>query len=294
MPQKSRVGKWNEPVSGFENNIKPQNPTRIEVASNNESHSFIRTREAKKMLVPLAEVSDSDIFLDISENATEHIKNSAAISYEKFIDDIGLSISASKISKMLGDAGISEKDAVVIYGECLPCGGGPSPATYVYWVMKSLGHDKVRVLDGTLKDWKAAGKPISTEVIIRPKMNYTPQFDPEILATYAYVKSGKPQIVDARAPLAYATSSIIGAFNIPYDGLVQDGRLKDEKDLEDIFTGLSKDRPVVVYTDTGIKGSLAWFVLELLGYNAKLYSFKDWLANQMPPGNATQELDLTS
>jgi len=67
--------------------------------------------------------------------------------------------SIEEISQILGAAGISNEDCIIVYGECMPCGGGPAPATLVYWMMKSLGHEKVKVLDGTVKDWAAAGKP---------------------------------------------------------------------------------------------------------------------------------------
>jgi thiosulfate/3-mercaptopyruvate sulfurtransferase len=35
----------------------------------------------------------------------------------------------------------------------------------------------------------------------------------------------------------------------------------------------------VIYTDTGVKATMPWFVLTLLGYDARLYSWQDWLAN---------------
>ncbi|MCJ7443842.1 MAG: sulfurtransferase [Methanotrichaceae archaeon] len=292
MPQKSRLGVWNEPVSGFRDEISTSQiqsplPNMPSIRSFQNSSSVIRTENAKKILIPISDVSDSDIFIDISENATEHIKNSIAISYEEFIDNASVSKSVAEISKILGNAGISQDDSVIIYGECLPCGGGPAPATYAYWVMKSLGHDKVRLLDGTLDDWKTAGKSITTEILKKPKRNYTPEFNPEFSATYAYLQSSQSHIVDARTSVEYAISSIPGALNIPSDSVIRNGRLKDEKELAGIFTGLSKDYPVVVYTGTGIKASVVWFALELLGYDAKLYSFKDWLDNQKPKGNAT-------
>ena len=67
---------------------------------------------------------------------------------------------------ILGDAGISREDPVIIYGECMPCGGGPAPATFVYWILKSLGQENVRVLDGTVEDWAATGKPTTKETAI--------------------------------------------------------------------------------------------------------------------------------
>ena len=43
---------------------------------------------------------------------------------------------------------------------------------------------------------------------------------------------------------------------------------------------LDKNQPVVVYTNTGLKGSVVWFALTLQGYDARLYSYENYLYNQ--------------
>ena len=60
----------------------------------------------------------------------------------------------------------------------------------------------------------------------------------------------------------------------------KDGRIKDEAALKKTFTGLSKGEPVVVYTTTGVKASMIWFALEMMGYDAKVYTWMDWLERQ--------------
>ena len=116
------------------------------------------------ILVPISSVSSKDIILDISPETDEFIKGATNINYEDFLENGGNLKPVPDISRILGAAGISRQDSVVITGECLPCGGGPAPATYTYWLLKYLGHDKVYVLDGGIKDWKAAGLPISNRV----------------------------------------------------------------------------------------------------------------------------------
>ncbi len=200
--QKNRVGIWKEPLSGFTNDNKtvPVNSAQNSSASVTEvpaktvvqskpvqdNTAIVRSTGAKGMLVPIENVSATDILLDISENATEHIPGSIAIPYTEFMDN-GSLLSVAEISKILGDAGISRTDPVVVYGECMPCGGGPAPATYVYWMLKSMGQENLRVLDGTVKDWAAAGKPVVKETAIKPSKNYTAQFTPDLIATYDYV-----------------------------------------------------------------------------------------------------------
>jgi thiosulfate/3-mercaptopyruvate sulfurtransferase len=291
--QKNRVGIWNKPVAGFTND----NATKTATPDNNatvadkaaktvvqsepvqDNTAIVRSLAAESMLVPIEDVSGMDILLDISEEAPEHIQGSVAIPYTDFMND-GSLLSVSEISGILGDAGISQTDSVVVYGECMPCGGGPSPATYVYWMLKSMGHENVRVLDGTVKDWAAAGKPVANETAIRPSKNYTAQYTPDLIATYDYVLSGSAQIIDARTLQEFGNGTIPGSMNIPYESvIIGNNRIKDETRLAKVFSVLNKNQPVVVYTNTGIKGSVEWFALKLLGYDAKLYSYSDYYQN---------------
>jgi thiosulfate/3-mercaptopyruvate sulfurtransferase len=293
--QKNRVGIWKEPLAGFTNgnatktaNSAPDNnasvtdkaaKTVVQSKPAEDNAAIVRSTGAKGLLVPIENVSATDILLDISENATEHIQGSIAIPYTKFMDN-GSLLSVAEISTMLGDAGISRTDPVVVYGECMPCGGGPAPATYVYWMLKSMGQENLRVLDGTVKDWAAAGKPVAKETAIRPSKNYTAQFTPDLIASYDYVKSGSAQIIDARTQQEFGNGTIPGSMNIPYESVITgNSRIKNETQLAKVFSWLNKNQPVVVYTDTGIKGSVEWFALELLGYDAKLYSYADYYQN---------------
>lgn len=246
-----------------------------------------RSPEFLTMLTPISAVSSSDVLIDISEDAKNHITGSVVIPYTSFIRGAGLLKSVPEISRILGDAGISSSDKLVIYGECMPCGGGPAPATYVYWMMKCLGHENVKVLDGDTEDWAAAGLLTTNNSTVRPITNYTWKFNPEFIGSYNYVKSGKAQIIDARPFQEFNSSSIPGAINIPYDDVLENRTIKSEAALKDVFAGLNKSRPVVVFTDTGIKASVEWFALKLMGYEAKIYSWQDWLNNQVPASNVS-------
>jgi len=46
----------------------------------------------------------------------------------------------------------------------------------------------------------------------------------------------------------------------------------------------------VVYTNTGVKASMVWFVLDLMGYDARIYSWQDWLASQPKLGLTLHEV----
>lgn len=263
---------------GNENSGSPKN--NLQPAPKEQTKQLIRSKTFARALAPLTEVKNADVVLDISPNSTEYIAGAININYENFFGDDKRQKSVSDIARILGDAGITQNDSVLIYGECQPCGGGPSAATYVYWLMKYLGHDKVKVLDGGIDEWVSSGLQTQDTPSVLPKAVYIPTIKPDLLATYDYMKSGSAQIVDGRTIEEFEAGSIAGSINIPYDKVLDGKILKDEAALKNLFSGLNKDKPVVVYTNTGVKGSMIWLALNLLGYDARLYSWQDWMDYQ--------------
>ncbi|HWQ19448.1 MAG TPA: rhodanese-like domain-containing protein, partial [Methanotrichaceae archaeon] len=240
-------------------------------------------------LLPISEINSSQVVLDASENATKYIPGSISIPYKEFSKEDESLRPIPELAEVLGQAGVSRDDDVVVYGECLPCGGGPSAATYVYWVLCYLGHDKVKLLDGGMKEWDEAGLPTTSTPAKRPATSYDPRPRLDLLAAYDYVKSGMPQIIDARPTQEYlgAGGAIPGSVNIPSDLVADSDRIKSEDELKEVFSGISKDRPVVVYTNTGVKASVVWFALELQGYEAELYSVQDYLSHKRQKNSNT-------
>ncbi len=296
--QKNRVGIWKQSLSGFNatdnENASDSTPkgtvendttasqTAKKVVSHKpaeENSTIVRSEMAKRMLVPIDEADDTAIYLDISEEATERIPGSIAIPYDEFLNGTTVR-SEAELDALLGDAGISRDDAVIIYGECMPCGGGPAPATFVYWIMRSLGHENVRVLDGTVKDWASSGRSTAADTAILPAKTYISSVTSDFAADYDYVNSGSAQIVDARTISEFGNSSIPGAINIPYESVILNDKLRDESKLKRVFAILNEEQPVIVYTNTGLKASVVWFALTMLGYDAELYSYENYWTNQ--------------
>jgi len=239
-----------------------------------------QTARLVKAFVSPADLSPDDIVLDISPNPTRFMQGAVNIDYEDFMGQGGQLKSAKDIATLLGKAGLSSSDSLVVAGECLPCGGGPSPAIFSYWLLKYLGHERVRVLNGNMDSWAAAGLNISNASSTRQETEYSPHIVPKLLATYEFVVNGKAQIVDARPARDYDIGFIPGAVNIPYENVLTNESIKPEEDLQKVFAKLDKYQPVVVYTNVGVEASLVWLALNLTGYDARLYSWRDWLENQ--------------
>lgn len=305
IPQLSRVKRWNQSAYGFgtgQNNANAKADSASKVAQKslttesastnaaNKNAAVERSEKSRRMLASMDAISSSDILVDVSESSPKHIKGSIVLPYTEFDNLPGIPKSPAEIAQVLGNAGISRNDSVVLYGECLPCGGGPSLATYVYWIMKSMGHENVKVLDGNVEDWEASGRATTNESAIITSKVYVYKVMPDFSATYEFVKNGNAQIVDARTPEEYGMGNIPGSINICYDRILNNRTIKSDSDLQKVFAILSKSRPVIVYTNTGVKASVVWFALGMMGYDAKLYSWQNWVENephQAPKGNST-------
>ncbi|NYT02646.1 MAG: sulfurtransferase [Methanosarcinales archaeon] len=231
---------------------------------------------------PLAKpssINDSDVVMYISNHEPRFfIPGALFVPRTEFVNEDNTIRTAPELAGMLGENGISENDSLVLYGDCLTCGD----PTLIYMIMLYLGHQKVRILDGGIDQWIEEGLPVEMSPGRRPPSSYTPTLRPEILASYDYVRNSGAQIVDARSRQEFARESIPGAVNIESDLVLNDSRIRDPESLAGLFSGLYKERPVVAYSQNGGKGSLVCFALQLMGYDARLYTWRDWVDNRPP------------
>ena len=138
-------------------------------------------------------------------------------------------------------------------------------ATYVFWVMRYLGDDNAQVMDGGLDDWITASLPLESGPNVRKPTEYEPKTRQELLADYDYVKAGKAQLVDARPFQEFGKERIPGSISIDSAQLLEDGKVKDSAQLNNTFSGLSKNKPVVIYSENLLNASLVWYALQLMG-----------------------------
>jgi len=246
------------------------------------------------ILKPILDVSGSDVVIDATNGNNysnqPHIKGAIHLPSTSFLYENGTLQPTSELAGILGNAGISRNDRAVIYGDSL----ASADATFVFWVMQYLGSADAKVLDGGLFDWRSASLPLASGPNIRKPTAYEPRIRRELLADYNYVKSGKAQIVDARTIQEFSKKRIPGSIPIDSAKVLENGRFKDRARLNDTFSGLGKDKPVIVYSEDGLKASLVWYALELKGYNSSLYTWNDWNAHQSTNGFKVSATKLDS
>jgi 3-mercaptopyruvate sulfurtransferase SseA len=215
----------------------------------------------------------SDVILNVDVKPQRYIERAIHIDYREFADASNRPRSISELSRILGDAGISRSDSVAIYGE------DPATTAYVYLILSLLGQEHVKLLDGDIESWTATGKTTTGVPAVFPKTSYVQAPKSDLIASYDYIKRKDVQVVDARTSNEYKVGSIPGTKNIPSDAVLDGKKIKDESALRDLFAGLRRDKPVVVYSNTGIKASLLWYALEQEGYDSRLYAGDNWAEN---------------
>jgi len=234
---------------------------------------------APGMLKSLDAISEKDVVLDVSNRHSSgqaHIRGSVNIPAKSFFYENGTLRNVTDLAAILGGAGISQEDAVMVYGDSFASG----EATSVLFMLRYLGQENARALDGGLDNWIAASLPMETKENLRSPASYATRPRAELLADYDFVKSGQAQMVDARSFQDFGKASIGNATLINPENVLEEGRLKGGAGLKDTFARLNASRTVVVYSDDIYGASVVWFALQLMGFDARIYTWQDWQAQE--------------
>ena len=195
-----------------------------------------------------------------------------------------------EIEAALTALGIAPTDTVVVYD------GGTLYAPRLWWILRQLGHADVRVLNGGLAGWQAAGGELATgaaPVGSAPREPYRGVPQPDVLAqldeVVAALDDPGTRLVDARTAEEHAAGHIPGAVLVPFaDNAGPDGRWKPAAELRARYAGLgvTPDTRVIPYCTTGVRSAATYFTLGLLGYpDIALFtgSWAEWSADPELP-----------
>jgi thiosulfate/3-mercaptopyruvate sulfurtransferase len=185
-------------------------------------------------------------------------------------------------------AGVRQDRPAVAYDQ-----GQPGGAARAWWLLGWFGHPGVRVLDGGLPAWVAAGLPLTTEVPDPGPGSFTARAGgrPVLDAAGAAELAVTGVLLDARAPARYqglqepvdpVAGHIPGARNLPITDLPGDrGRLRELLAARGVREGV----PVGAYCGSGVVAAQVILTLEAAGVPATLYpgSWSDWITDPSRP-----------
>lgn len=244
---------------------------------------------------------------DLNAYLANHVPGAAYLHYESLRATAagvpGDVLPAESYAALFGRLGVSRDRPVVIYSD------GPGQnfnATFVAWILTGFGHPSVHLLDGGYAKWEAERRELSRDY---------PAIEPVEFAAEPYLLDVVPMewvqralemrdhvvLVDVRPPAQYAGEAgaqrrrghIPGAINHFWaTDLVDSGGHRVWKPVADLQRGyeergITKDKLVVLYCNTGTEASHAYFALRnLLEYpNVRVYvpSWTEWAARDDLP-----------
>ena len=196
----------------------------------------------------------------------------------------------------VGALGIGDGDTVVVYDSYDPPQPGVFSAPRVWWTFRLFGAKPVYILDGGLKKWKAEGRLLETGDTKRPPKTFTAQMNVAAVAMLDDVRMAladdSAQIVDARSAARFAgkapeprpglrSGHMPGSFNVPYETVLQAGRLAPCEQIVKAFTsaGVDLDKPIITSCGSGVTAAVLTLALESLGKEPQgLYdgSWAEW------------------
>jgi thiosulfate/3-mercaptopyruvate sulfurtransferase len=200
------------------------------------------------------------------------------------------------LKKLLEALGVSDDSRVILYSDA-----SALPATRGYFTLDYLGHgEQAAVLDGGLEKWRSEGRNLTKDAATVAQGHFTPRPKPDLVVQIDAVKqmSSKPAssssevLLDVRPAADFRGekgSHIPGAVNA-YWMENQAGRenqaLKSDAELRKLYEtlGVTPDKRVVTYCNSGMQASQSYFTLKYLGYDVRMYdgSMSEWTAKGAP------------
>lgn len=191
-------------------------------------------------------------------------------------------------------AGVEDDSSIVVYDQQTSLA-----AARAWWVLRWAGLSDVRVLDGGLAAWRAAGGEVSVEAVSPSPGSVTvrPGALPVLDATDAAARARDGVLVDARAPERFRGESepidpvaghVPGAVNVPMaDLLTDEGRLRPAEDLRQLFAAAGADASEAVgaYCGSGVTATHTALALHEIGIEAQIYagSWSHWITDSTRP-----------
>lgn len=195
--------------------------------------------------------------------------------------------------------GLRDDDLVVAYDDV-----GGWVAARLWWMLETLGHDRVLVLDGGIQAWIAAGGALTTEVVTRTvsgadELHLRDRWTGVISRGELKAQLGELVLLDARGapryrgetePIDPIAGHIPTARSAPTDDNLAEpnGRFRDAADLRERLRALGADGssgPVVTSCGSGVSAlhhALAMRVAGLADPILYVGSYSDWSRSGEP------------
>ncbi|MFQ6023110.1 MAG: sulfurtransferase [Acidiferrobacterales bacterium] len=177
---------------------------------------------------------------------------------------------------LLGRHGVSFENTIVFCGEI----AGMTSARG-FWFLEFLGHSDTHVLDGGYTAWVGAGLPVTRDAEVPKPKSFKYSLARERVATYrdmlGAIDDPHKCILDTRSKEEWLGMDVRAARGgaVPsavhqdwVNHLTREGEMKPANELRTQFEGLgvTRDKDIIPYCNTGYRSAHAYLALRLLGY----------------------------
>lgn len=184
----------------------------------------------------------------------------------------GMLANKEQIEATFSNAGIKNDDTIIIYDD-----ENELWAARLWWVLKVYGHENVKLLNGGLAAWKAAGFETVASAATREASTYVAKdANTQLIADIELVKSSFENdnlvVLDTRGEKEWKDGHVPGAVWIEWtNALNEDGTFKSAAELKELYEskGITPDKEAIMpHCKSAVRSSHTMFVLqELLGYD---------------------------
>jgi thiosulfate/3-mercaptopyruvate sulfurtransferase len=205
----------------------------------------------------------------------------------------------SDFALTLGRLGIDNSTDVVVYDA-----GPGSLAARAWWMLRWMGHERVRLLDGGIRAWEAQGLPVVGGQERAARCHFTARVREDLVVTTSQLlgdieKIGAFNLIDARdaarfrgdvEPIDAVAGHIPGARNMPFQLSLDDsGRWRPRNELQALWSGAlpeKEDAASIVMCGSGVTAChLVISALEAGIPEPRLYvgSWSEWIRDPARP-----------
>jgi thiosulfate/3-mercaptopyruvate sulfurtransferase len=220
--------------------------------------------------------------------------------------DSGLQELKQQLSKSLSTLGITGTEKVVFYEEHT---GTRAPKAL--WFLTYSGYPNGKILHGGISAWRQANYSMSWQLTVRQPQPFVVKENSEMLASADYIlkriKNSGCVILDVRSQAEYAglktsrhtsrSGHIPGAAWLEWTQLLDDTmNLKPLTELQKRLSesGVTPDKEIITYCQTGSRSSNSYLALRVLGYpklRNYIGSWQEWSSRlDLPVEKQTEEV----
>lgn len=201
-----------------------------------------------------------------------------------------------KFSSHMRKLGIGDGHRIVVYDR-----NGLMASARAWWMLRTMGHREVFVLDGGFQDWIESGGDAEDLPPMTSPRHHTARVQSELVADRVQVihdlSDGAVQIIDARPEGRFngtapepreglQSGHMPGSLNVPTSSVMANGRLKSVPELKAVFgaAGWKPGLRTITTCGSGVTAPILALALHEIGETAVSVYDGSWSEYAAAPG----------